>query len=122
MLLLIQNFVLFINNFWSFFQFLWNIESLLVLTNFIFSFGILGIILNHRNFLLSMLFIEIMYTGIFLNFIFISIFINLPIGQVFAIVILISAACESVIGLGILLILFRYDNNITFEVFTELRG
>jgi NADH:ubiquinone oxidoreductase subunit K len=69
-----------------------------------------------------MLFIEVMYTGLFLYFILISILINMPIGQIFALIILISAACESVIGLGILLILFRYDNSILFKNFAELRG
>lgn len=101
---------------------MWNLEYLLVLSNFIFLFGVFGIILNRRNFLVSMLFIEVMYTGIFMYFIVASLFLNLPAGQVYALVILVSAACESAIGLGILLILFRYDNSINFEDFTELRG
>lgn len=107
---------------WSLFNLMWNLEYLLVLSNFIFLFGIFGIILNRRNFLVSMLFIEVMYTGIFMYFIVASLFLNLPAGQVYALVILVSAACESAIGLGILLILFRYDNSINFEDFTELRG
>ncbi len=107
---------------WSLFNLMWNLEYLLVLSNFIFLFGVFGIILNRRNFLVSMLFIEVMYTGIFMYFIVASLFLNLPAGQVYALVILVSAACESAIGLGILLILFRYDNSINFEDFTELRG
>lgn len=99
-----------------------NLEYFLVLANFFFFFGILGIIFNQRNFLLSMLFIEVMYTGIFLYFIFGSFYLNSPIGQVYALTILVSAACESAVGLGILLILFKYDNSISFNDFSELRG
>lgn len=99
-----------------------NIEYFLILANFIFFFGIFGIIFNQRNFLLSMLFIEVMYTGIFLYFIFVSFFLNSPVGQVYALTVLVSAACESAVGLGILLILFKFDNSINFNDFTELRG
>lgn len=69
-----------------------------------------------------MLFIEVMYIGIFLFFIFSSLYLNSPIGQIYALIILVSAACESAVGLGILLVLFKFDNSINFKDFNELRG
>jgi NADH-quinone oxidoreductase subunit K len=69
-----------------------------------------------------MLFIEVMYVGIFLYFILSSMYLNSPIGQIYALVILITAACESAVGLGILLVLFKNDYTINFKNFTELKG
>ena len=69
-----------------------------------------------------MLFIEVMYVGIFLYFIGTSFYLNSPLGQIYALVILITAACESAVGLGILLVLFKNDYTINFKNFTELRG
>jgi NADH-quinone oxidoreductase subunit K len=99
-----------------------NLIQLLILTNIIYVLGIFGIITNNRNFLLTMLFIEIMYIGIFIYINVSSMLLNSPIGQIYALIILIIVACESAIGLGILLFLFRSNNTINFENFTELRG
>lgn len=119
----ILNFFFIKLNIWSLYNiFTLNLNFFLIIANFIFLFGLFGIILNQRNFLLSMLFIEVMYTGIFFYFIITSIYTNTPIGQVYALSILVSAACESAIGLGILLILFKYDNTVNFNDFTELKG
>lgn len=94
----------------------------IILGNLIFFLGILGIILNQRNFLISMLFIEVMYIGIFTHFLILSTQTFLPLSQIFALCFLVVIACESVIGLGILLILYRYDKSINIEFFTDLRG
>jgi len=69
-----------------------------------------------------MLFIEVMYIGIFVYLLISSLLLNLVIGQIYALSILIIAACESAIGLGLLLILFKHDNTINLENFNELRG
>jgi len=69
-----------------------------------------------------MLFIEVMYIAIFSHFVTSSIILNSPTGQIYALSILIIAACESAIGLGILSILFKNDETINFENFSELRG
>jgi NADH-quinone oxidoreductase subunit K len=47
---------------------------------------------------------------------------NSPIGQVYGILLLIIAACESAIGLGILIVLFYTKKTIKYSDFTELRG
>lgn len=113
----------FLFNFDPFFISLYsNAIQLLIITNIIYFLGIFGILYNKRNFLLTMLFIEVMYIGIFVYLLASSLLLNLVTGQIYALSILIIAACESAVGLGILLILFKNDNTINLENFTELRG
>jgi NADH-quinone oxidoreductase subunit K len=110
-------------DFGSFFFSFYNLlTQFLIISSIIYFFGICGIIFNRRNFLITMLFIEVMYVGIFLYFITSSMYLNSPVGQLYALVILITAACESAVGLGILLVLFKNDYSINFKNFTELKG
>lgn len=104
------------------FVYLNNVTELLILFNMIYFIGIYGIFINRQNFLITMLFIEVMYVGIFSYFITTSIFLNSPIGQIYAILLLIIVACESAIGLGILIVLYHKKKTINFDNFTELRG
>lgn len=99
-----------------------HISDFLILSNIIYFIGILGIILNRRNFLITMLFVEVMYVGIFLYLTGTSVVLNNPEGQLYSIMVLITAACESAVGLSILLILFRQDQSIRLKDFTYLRG
>ena len=99
-----------------------NLSSFLILSNTVYFVGILGIILNRRNFLITMLFIEVMYVGVFLYLTGTSVILNNPEGQLYSIMVLITAACESAVGLSILLILFRQDQSIHLKDFTYLRG
>lgn len=105
-----------------FFNLYLNLIQFLILTNTLYFIGLLGIIYNNRNFLLTMLFIEVMYIAIFSYILASSMLLNLQIGHVYALSILIIAACESAVGLGILLLLFKNTNTINFENFNELRG
>jgi len=109
-------------NSFNFDTFTTDINQLLILFNFTFLVSIYGIIVNRKNFLLTMLYIELMYVSIFAYFITGSIFLNSPIGQIYAILLVIIAACESSIGLGILIVLFYKKETIKFDDFTELRG
>jgi NADH-quinone oxidoreductase subunit K len=106
----------------NFENFIGDTGQLLILFNFTFLVSLYGIIVNKKNFLLTMLYIELMYVSIFAYFITGSIFLNSPIGQIYAILLLIIAACESSIGLGILIVLFYKKQTIKFDDFTELRG
>jgi NADH-quinone oxidoreductase subunit K len=99
-----------------------DIGNLLILCNFTFFLSLYGILINRKNFLLAMLFIELMYVSIFAYFIVASICLNSPIGQLYAILLLIIVACESAIGLGILIVLFYKKKTIKFDDYTELRG
>ena len=76
--------------------------------------GCLGIILNRNNCLLTLLCIELMYLGIIFSFIILSKIQLLSFPYVYALLILILAACESAIGLGILVNLYKSSKNVSF--------
>jgi NADH:ubiquinone oxidoreductase subunit K len=94
----------------------------LALVFFIFLIGLSGLVFNHKNFLLTLFSIEIMYLGITLSFIIVSVTTHDPKGQIYAIVLLIIAAAESAIGLGMLIVLYRFGQSINFEDYQELKG
>jgi NADH:ubiquinone oxidoreductase subunit K len=94
----------------------------LALVFFIFLIGLSGLVFNHKNFLLTLFSIEIMYLGITLSFIIVSLTTQDPKGQIYAILLLIIAAAESAIGLGMLIVLYRFGQSINFEDYQELKG
>jgi NADH:ubiquinone oxidoreductase subunit K len=94
----------------------------LALVYLVFLIGLSGLVFNHKNFLLTLFSIEIMYLGVTLAFIIISISTGDVKGQIYAILLLIIAAAESAIGLGILIVLYRFGKSINFEDYQELKG
>ena len=57
---------------------------------------------------------EIMLLGISLNFILFSVYTLDPKGQIFALFIIVIAAAETAIGLGLLIIVYRVLGDINF--------
>ena len=94
----------------------------LFLFYFLFLIGLSGIIFNYKNYLVTMFCIELMYLGITICFIIVSISTADPKGQIYAILLLILAAAESAIGLGLLIVLYRFGNSINFEDYQKLKG
>jgi NADH-quinone oxidoreductase subunit K len=88
----------------------------------LFFIGVLGIVFNRKSIINLMLCVELMLFGASLNFIFFSIFLSLPSGQIFALIIITIAAADSAVGLGILIAAFYLKRNISFEAFASLRG
>ena len=89
---------------------------------FLFLIGLSGIIFNYRNYLVTMFSIELMYLGITVCFIIVSVFTADPKGQIYAILLLILAAAESAVGLGLLIVLYRFGNSIDFKDYQKLKG
>lgn len=96
--------------------------EVLSLTYLIFLIGLSGMIYNRKNFLLTLLSIELMYLGITLSFIVIGSATADPKGQIYAIMILIIAAAESAVGLGLLIVLYRFGKSIDFTDYADLKG
>jgi NADH:ubiquinone oxidoreductase subunit K len=94
----------------------------LFLFYFLFLIGITGIIFNYKNYLITMFCIELMYLGITFCFILIAFSTMDPKGQIYGLFLLVIAAAESAIGLGILIVLYRFGNSIDFEKYQELKG
>jgi NADH:ubiquinone oxidoreductase subunit K len=88
----------------------------------LFFLGVLGIVFNRKSIINLMLCVELMLFGASLNFIFFSIFLSLPSGQIFALIVITIAAADSAIGLGILIAAFYLKRNIAFEAFSSLKG
>jgi NADH-quinone oxidoreductase subunit K len=88
----------------------------------LFLIGLTGIIFNYKNYLITMFCIELMYLGITLCFIIVSISTADPKGQIYALLLLILAAAESAVGLGILIVLYRFGSSIEFQNYQELKG
>lgn len=84
--------------------------------------GLTGIIFNYKNYLVTMLCIESMYLGITVCFLIVSIGTSDPKGQIYGLILLIIAAAESAIGLGILVVLYKFGNSIDFHDYQELKG
>src|ERR1700733_10445406 len=94
----------------------------LILFYLLFLIGLTGIIFNYKNYLVTMFCIELMYLGITICFIVISVSTADPKGQIYAILLLVLAAAESAIGLGVLIVLYRFGNSIEFQDYQELKG
>jgi len=69
-----------------------------------------------------MLCIEIMYLGITVCFLIVGVSSGDPKGQIYGLCLLIIAAAESAIGLGLLVVLFRFGGSIDFIDYEELKG
>jgi NADH-ubiquinone oxidoreductase chain 4L len=81
----------------------------------LFLIGILGFVLNRKNIILMIISIEIMLLSITFIILINSIILEDIVGQVFGIYIIVIAAAESAIGLGILVSYYRLRGNITFN-------
>lgn len=77
--------------------------------------GLLGMIYNMKNYLITMMSVELMYLGVITAFV-------LTNNAVYSLLILILAACESAVGLGLLILLYRFGRSIEFSAYEELRG
>jgi len=63
-----------------------------------------------------------MYLGITVCFLIVSVATSDPKGQIYALILLIAAAAESAIGLGVLVVLYKFGKSIDFADYQELRG
>ena len=88
----------------------------------LFAMGLLGMIVNFKNFLITMMSIELMYLGVVSSFILYGILCRNTHATVYGILLLVLAACESAIGLGILIVLYRFGHSIAFSAYEELGG
>lgn len=99
-----------------------HLESYLVITSIVFSIGIYGIVYNRSNLLIILISIEIVLFAIDINFVIFSVYLDDMVGQVFALFVLTVAASESAIGLAIVVVYYRLNNNIMLLNSGILRG
>jgi len=88
----------------------------------LYTIGLLGLVFNRKNFIISMLAIEIVYLSVVVSFIILDRTVADAQGMIYALVLLITAASESALGLGILIVLFRFGGSIEFGSYESLGG
>jgi NADH-quinone oxidoreductase subunit K len=88
----------------------------------LFILGLFGMIFNYKNFLVTMMSVELMYLGAISSFVLYGVALQDPRGAIYALVLLILAACESAVGLGLLILIYRFNGKITFTAAEELQG
>ena len=88
----------------------------------LFALAVIGIFLNRKNLIVLLVAIELMLLAVNMNFVAFSHYLGDMHGQVFVFFILTVAAAESAIGLAILVLLFRNQNNINVDELNSLKG
>jgi len=92
-----------------------NINYILSTIIVLFLIGALGLVLNRKSILITIMSIELMLLAVNLNFIIFSIYLDDIIGHIFVIFILTIAATESAIGLAILTVYYKLKNTIQMD-------
>ena len=92
-----------------------------ILSGFIFCIGATGV-LTRRNPLVVLLCLELMLNAGNLALVAFARMWGNQAGQVFALIVMVIAACEVVVGLGIIVALYRRRLPIDVDEMSELRG
>ena len=79
-------------------------------------------VFNYKNFLITMMSVEIMYLGVISSFVFYAVTFDNASASVYALLLLILAASESAIGLGIIIVLYRFNSTLAIKSYEHLGG
>jgi NADH-quinone oxidoreductase subunit K len=98
-----------------------NVEWYIVLSALLFSIGAVGILVR-RSPMVILLCLELMLNAGNLALVAFSREVGNQQGQVFALVVMVIAACEVVVGLGLIVAIFRRKLPLNVDELTGLRG
>jgi len=98
------------------------VENIKNLAFLLFILGTLTAALSRSNAFFLLVALEMGLLGVTLNFLASSLYLSNVAGQAAALIVLTLAACDSVIGLGLLVLAFRVRGSIHFTKFCSLRG
>ena len=98
-----------------------NITWYIVLSSLLFAIGAVGILVR-RSPIVILLCLELMLNAGNLALVAFSREVGNQQGQVFALVVMVVAACEVVVGLGLLVAIFRRKLPMNVDDLSELRG
>ena len=99
-----------------------NIYHILTIIIILFSVGTLGLVLNRKNILITIMSIELMLLAVNLNFIIFSVYLDDILGYIFVLFILTVAATESAIGLAILSIYYKLKQTIQLDKIKNVKN
>ena len=87
-----------------------------------YSLGVYGIISNNRNLLVLLMCAELALLGLVLNFVFLSVCMGRPLGQVYALLTPIAATAESSVGLALVVLWCTTAGSIDILRISKLRS
>ena len=96
------------------------IEYILLLSVILFTIGVLGVMLR-RNVIVIFMSIELMLNAVNLSFVTFSRSMDSMTGVVFIFFIIVGAAAEAVVGLSIILSIYRTRKSLNIEEFNFLK-
>ena len=97
------------------------LSAYLIVSAILFTVGVLGVLIR-RSPLIIFMSIELMLNAVNLSFVAVSSFLNSADGQMFVFIVLTVAAAEVVVGLAIIVSIFRTRRNIDVVDMNLLRG
>ncbi len=86
-----------------------------------FAIGLVGF-MTRRNLIVMFLCTELMFQGVMINLVAFSRFHGNLAGQAFVIFVLVIAAAEASLALGLVVLLFRQKNTLDADTWRELKG
>ena len=98
-----------------------NVNWFVILSAFLFCIGASGV-MTRRNPLVVLLSLELMLNAGNLALIAFSRMVGNGEGQIFALIVMVIAACEVVVGLGLIVAMYRRKLPIDVDEVAELRG
>jgi NADH:ubiquinone oxidoreductase subunit K len=98
-----------------------NISWYIVLSALLFTIGVIGVLVR-RSPMVILLCLELMLNAANLALVAFSREVGNQQGQVFALVVMVIAACEVVVGLGLIVAIFRRKLPLDVDDLRELRG
>ncbi len=97
-------------------------SNYVVVAAILFTIGVAGIILNHKNIIVILMSVELILLAVNINLVAFSSAAGDLTGQVFSLMILTVAAAEAAIGLAILVAYYRNRGSIAVEDINSLKG
>ena len=92
----------------------------MVLSASLFTLGLIGV-MTRRNVIIILMAIELMLNAVNINFIAFSHQLQNAIGQVFAVFVIVVAAAEAAVGLGIILAFYRNKETVNIDEMSLMR-
>jgi len=98
-----------------------SLQCYLAVGAIMFVIGLIGFI-TRRNMIVIFLCTELMFQGVAINLIAFSRYTGTLAGQAFVIFVLVVAASEASLALGLVVLLFRQKNTLDADAWRELKG
>jgi NADH-quinone oxidoreductase subunit K len=99
-----------------------SLSDYLILSAIVFCIGMTGIFINRKNIITLLMCVELILLAVNTNFVAFSYYLGDTTGQIFVFFILTVAAAEVVLGLVIVVLLFRTHNSISVDLTNTLKG